>query len=184
MFSSFAGNLLTLLAEAGSTDEALRQIDLMRRVVAGPGVFSVNLNVTTAQDATNEIKLRRLYSSDADQWPVTGTKRKTPSEWTETIFVKGQISVSEGAHALERSFDDHVRMRERGLNSAINVPLMKDGLCYATFNVFGKRAHWFPHEIEGVRLLALAASRWIPCAPDLAYSLDSSLLRFRDGVSA
>jgi len=46
---------------------------------------------------------------------------------------------------------------------------MTGNLCHATFNVFGTRPRWQPHEIVAIRVLALAAARWVPAAPDLSY---------------
>jgi hypothetical protein len=65
-------------------------------------------------------------------------------------------------------------MRLHQLSSVINVPLMQGPLCYATFNVFGTRARWRPEEVFGIRLLALAAARWVPCMPGLDYGLTAA----------
>ena len=78
---------------------------------------------------------------------------------------------AEGSDALERTFDDYAQMRPLGLNAVVNVPMMAGRLCYATFNVFGTRGAWQPSEVLALRLLALAAARWVSPAPDLAYSL-------------
>ena len=170
--TALATNLLDSLGEARSADAALKLIDQVRRIVAGPGIFSIQLNVTTARDPGNELRLRRFYSSAAGRWPVDGVKRKTWSPWTETIFVRCQPFVGEGAEALGAAFDDYAQMQAVGLYSAVNVPLLKDNLCYATFNVFGTRARWQPDELLGIRLLALAAQRWVAPAPDLMYRFD------------
>jgi hypothetical protein len=164
-----------VIGDAGRPEEAFCQIDLFRRVIAGPGVFSVNLNVTTAADAPNEVHLRRLYSSARDEWPVAGRKRKPRSAWTETLFVRGETFVAEGGDALAAHFDDHERMKAHGLRSAINVPLMTARLCYATVNVFGHGERWLPHQVEGVRVLAMAASRWVDPLPGLAYTFEGGV---------
>ena len=166
-------NLLDALAEASSAEVALARIDVYRRLLAGPGIFSIQLNVTTRDDPCNEIRLQRLYSSAGQSFPVQGRKRKTLTRWTETLFVKGEVFVAEGESALEQNFDDFAQMRPLGLNAAVNVPLMKGPLCYATFNVFGTRGGWQPAEILALRLLALAAARWVTPAADLHYTLTS-----------
>ena len=170
--TTLASNLLDVLGEARSADVALRQIDQVRRVIAGPGIFSIQLNVTTARDPHNEVRLQRYYSSAAARWPVNGVKRKTLTPWTETLFVRGQPFVGEGAEALARAFDDYDQMKVLGIDTVVNVPLLRDNLCYATFNVFGTCGRWQPHEVLGIRVLALAASRWVAPAPDLAYRFD------------
>jgi hypothetical protein len=161
--------ILDALADERSADEALSRIDALRRCIAGSGVFSIQQNVTTADDPPDEIRLRRYYSSEGEHYPVNGTKRKALTPWTECLFVHGRVFVGEGVDALARHFDDYPQMRPWKLQSVVNVPLMRGNLCYATFNVFGTRLHWQPHEILGIRVLALAAARWVPVAPDLSY---------------
>lgn len=165
-------NLLDAIAEAPSAEAALARIDAYRRLLAGPGIFSIQLNVTTRDDPCNEIRLQRLYSSAGNDFPVQGRKRKTLTPWTETLFVRGEVYVAEGSAALEQTFDDYAQMRPLGLNAAVNVPLLMGRVCYATFNVFGTRGGWQPAEVLALRLLALAAARWVTPAPDLAYTLN------------
>jgi hypothetical protein len=169
--STLCSNLLDALAETRSAEAALRQIDAYRSLFAGGGIFSIQLNVTTADDPTGEIRLQRFYSSSADRFPVQGKKRKTLTPWTEALFLRRQIVVSEGVEALERHFDDYEQMRPLGLQRALNVPLLKDDLTYATFNVFGMPAYWQADEIVAMRVLALCAARWVAPAPGLSYSL-------------
>jgi hypothetical protein len=165
-------NLLDAMAEASDAEAALVQINAYRRLLAGPGIFSIQLNVTTRDDPRNEILLQRVYSSHGSEFPVQGQKRKTLTPWTETLFVRGEVFVAEGSAALERTFDDFEQMRPLGLNAVVNVPLLKDRLCYATFNVFGTRGGWQPSEVLALRLLAMAAARWVSPAPGLSYSLE------------
>ena len=167
--TAITAQFLDDLAAAPSADEALRRIDLRRSLIAPGSIFSIQQNVTTARDASGEILLRRFYSSEAGTFPVNGAKRKTMTRWTECLFVHGQIFVGEGADVLARTFDDYEQMRACNLRSVVNVPMMQGALCYATFNVFGTRAHWQQEEILGIRLLALAAARWVPSVPGLDY---------------
>lgn len=161
--------ILDALDGERSVDAALHRIDEFRRRIVESGVFSIQQNVTTADDPPDEIRLRRYYSSEGRHYPVNGTKRKTLTPWTDCLFLRGQVFVGEGVDALARHFDDYPRMRPWQLQSVVNVPLMRGNVCYATFNVFSPRPHWQPHEILGIRVLALAAARWVPAAPDLSY---------------
>ncbi|MBS0452764.1 MAG: GAF domain-containing protein [Proteobacteria bacterium] len=167
--TAITAQFLDELAAAQSADEALRQIDLRRLRIAPGSIFSIQQNVTTARDTAGEVLLRRFYSSEAQTFPVNGAKRKTLTRWTECLFVRGQVFIGEGEHVLAQTFDDYEQMRACNLRSVVNVPMMQGALCYATFNVFGTRARWQPEEILGIRLLALAAARWVPCVPGLDY---------------
>jgi len=162
---------LDALDEAGSAEVALGHIELRARLLAGAATVSVQQNVTTAGDPGEQILLRRFYSSAAEAYPVSGTKRKFLTPWTERIFLDGRAFVGEGSEALERCFDDHAQMRSLGLQSFVNVPLLRGDVCYATFNVFAARSRWQPGEVLAIRLLALAAARWVPCAAGLSYRL-------------
>lgn len=165
-------NLLDAMADARSAEVALRQIDAYRRLLAGPGIFSIQLNVTTRNDPRNEIYLQRLYSSLGGTFPVQARKHKTRTPWTEALFVRGEVFVGEGADVLERTFDDFAAMQPLGLNCVVNVPLLQGNRTYATFNVFGMRGRWQPEEVLGLRLLSLAAMRWVSPASDLDYTFD------------
>ena len=162
---------LDALDGAGSAEAALGQIEQRARLLAGAAVVSVQQNVTTVDDPVEQILLRRFYSSEAEAYPVSGTKRKLLTAWTERIFLDGRTFVGEGSDALERCFDDHAQMRSWGLQSFVNVPLLRGGACFATFNVFATRSCWQPGEVLAIRLLALAAARWVPCAAGLSYRL-------------
>jgi len=165
-------NLLDALTTVDDAQAAFRQIDTFRQLLTGPGICSINLNVTTRDVPRNEIRLRRLFSSLGEVFPVEGAKRKTRTPWTETLFLRGEIFVSEGAQVLERTFDDYALMRPLGLEAAVNVPLMQGRRCYATFNVFSQRQRWLPEEVANLRLLALTAARWVDPHPGLDYAFD------------
>lgn len=162
---------LDAIDEAGSAEVALGHIELRARLLAGAATVSVQQNVTTAGDPGEQILLRRFYSSAAEAYPVSGIKRKLLTPWTERIFLDGRAFVGEGSDALERCFDDHAQMRSLGLQSFVNVPLLRGDVCYATFNVFAVRPCWQPVEVLAIRLLAIAAARWVPCAAGLSYRL-------------
>jgi len=165
--------ILDALDGERGADAALQRIDAFRRRIVGAGVFSIQRNVTTADDPPDEIRLCRFYSSEGQHYPVNGSKRKTLTPWTECLFVRGRVFVGEGPDALAHHFDDYAQMRPWNLQSVVNVPLMRGNVCYATFNVFGTRPHWQPQEVLGIRMLALAAMRWVPAAPDLDYRFPS-----------
>lgn len=164
-------DFLDALAEARTTEEALRKVDHRRSLIAPQSIFSIQLNVTTARDAVGEILLRRFYSSEGASFPVNGAKRKSLTAWTECLFVQGRVFVGEGEHVLARHFDDFDQLRAHGLRSVVNVPLLQGDLCYATFNVFGTDRRWSPQQVLGIRLLALAVARWVPPVPGLSYRL-------------
>ena len=170
--SDLLSKLMDAISDAPDSESALKRVDAFRLLLAGPGTFSIQLNVTTKSDSVNEILLQRYYSSNTNDFPVKGRKQKSLTPWTHTLFLKGQVFIAEGEKALAETFDDYELMRPLGLNSVINVPMLKGSMCYATFNVFGTRGVWQSEEIAAVRLLALATERWVQPFNDLAYRFD------------
>lgn len=172
--SAVTAEFLDTLAGAADAAQALALIDACRARIAGGGIFSIQQNVTRADDAPGQVLLRRFYSSAAGTFPVNGAKRKTLTPWTHRLFVEGRPFVGEGEPSLAEHFDDYDQMRAFGLRGVVNVPLMQGPLCYATFNVFGTAPRWQPEQVFAFRLLALAAARWVPAAPGLSYRFSAA----------
>ena len=149
------------LPVARTLDAALGHIEVARQALLGPGLLTVNLNATAPDDPANEVQLQRLWSSDPQAYPVAGRKRKTLTPWTRQLLMRAEIFIGEGDAALAEVFDDHALIAALGLRAVVNVPLLEDHRCVATFNVLGTRASWLPQEVALVRLLALLATPWV-----------------------
>jgi GAF domain-containing protein len=146
------------LPRAASMEAALGLLEQARQMALGDGMLTVNQDVTTAQDPPGEIRLRRIWSSRPDAYPVGGGKTKTLTPWSRQLLERGEVFVGEGDAALARVFDDHARIASLDLHAVVNVPLLRDGRCAATFNVLGTRAQWQAGEIATIELLALLAT--------------------------
>jgi GAF domain-containing protein len=149
------------LAACTDLDEALACIERARQELLGPGLLTVNVDATRRDDPPGEFQLRRAWSSNRADYPVGGRKHKVPTPWTEQLLVRGEIFIGEGEHAIAAAFDDAPRIAALGLRAVINVPLLADSRCRATFNVLGVRPRWRAEEVATVRLLALLAQPFI-----------------------
>lgn len=149
------------LPRAGSLDAALGLLEQARELALGPGLLTVNRDVTTPQDPAGEIRLQRIWSSRPDAYPVGGGKTKTRTAWTRQLLEQGRVFVGEGDEALAQVFDDHARIASLGLRAVVNVPLLEQGRCVATFNVLGPRPQWQAGEVAAIELLALLASPYV-----------------------
>jgi GAF domain-containing protein len=153
--------LCDALTRVGMPDEALQQIEAARHAVLGYGLLTVNLDATQPDDPPGEIQLQRLWTSNPQAYPLAGRKKKTPTAWTRQLLHRAEVFIGEGDAALAAVFEEHAHIAGLGLHSVVNVPLLDAGRCVATFNVLGARAHWMPHEIATIRLLALLATPWV-----------------------
>ena len=146
------------LPRAGSLGDALGLLNRARELALGAGMLTVNVDATTAQDPPGEIRLRRIWSSQPQAYPVGGGKTKTRTPWTRQLLEQGELYVGEGDAALAQVFDDHALIASLDLRSVVNVPILRANRCVATFNVLGPRDRWQPGELAAIRLLALLAT--------------------------
>lgn len=149
------------LPRAASPDAALGLLDQARELALGEGMLTVNLNVTTALDPPGEFRLQRIWSSRPQDYPVGGGKTKTLTPWSRQLLQRGEVFVGEGDEALAQVFDDHARIASLNLHAVVNVPLLRDGRCAATFNVLGVRPGWQSREIAAIELLGLLAAPYV-----------------------
>ena len=150
--------LCSALPQAKSFDEAMGVIEQARSMMLGEGMMTVNVEATTPHDPPGEVQLKRVWTSHPHAYPVGGAKRKTRTAWTRQLIEQGKVFVGEGDQALAEVFDDHARIASLDLHAVVNVPIVRDGRCLATFNVLGRQPRWQEHEIAAIRLLALLAA--------------------------
>lgn len=145
------------LPRAPGLDAAMQVIERVRQDLLGDGLLTVNHVEWPASGAQAEtIDLQRIWSSRPAEYPVAGRKRKALTPWTRQLLLSSEIFLGEGPDALAQVFDDNRLILSMGLQSVMNVPLVRaDGQCFATFNVLGTRAQW--SEVEKLRIELLAA---------------------------
>ncbi len=159
--ASVCDALCDALGAATTCDDALKAIHVALMAVLGHNLLTVNLDATQAGDPPDEVQLQRLWTSDPGAYSVGGRKRKTLTPWTRQLLHRAEVFVGEGDAALAVVFEEQKFIAMLGLHSVVNVPLLQDGRCVATFNVLGARPAWRAHEVAAIRLLALLATPWV-----------------------
>lgn len=150
--------LCDALTRSATTDASLHAIETARFTALGPGLLTINLDATRPGDPPDEVQLQRLWTSNPQAFPVGGRKRKLLTPWTRQLWHRAEVFIGEGDEALAAVFDDHEHIAKLGLHAVVNVPLMLEDRCVATFNVLGPRPCWLPQEVALIRLLALLAT--------------------------
>ena len=167
--------LCDVLPRATDFDAAMAVVERVRQTMLGDGLLTVN-KVSTWAASADEFELQRLWSSNAQAYPVAGLKRKTLTSWARHLLLRHEVFVGEGAGVLAVVFDDHPRIAALGLCSVVNVPLLIGARCVATFNVLGSQAQWRASDVALIRLLALLATPWIFQGASLYRPLSDTLL--------
>ena len=145
---------------AANFDAAMSVIESVRQAMLGDGLLTVN-RVSRLSASADEFELQRLWSSNAQAYPVGGFKRKTLTPWSRQLLLRHDVFVGEGDDALAAAFDDHARIISLGLHGIVNVPLQIEDRCAATLNVLGGNAQWLPTDVMLIRLLAVLVTPWI-----------------------
>jgi hypothetical protein len=105
-----------------------------------------------------KMELTRLYSSNAGEYPVGGTKSKAGTRWGQHVLVDGKLFVGQGASAIRDAFDDHAVIAAMGLLSVINVPVLCRGLCLGTLNFLSRTACVTEEQVAFARMLGPLAA--------------------------
>lgn len=130
---------------------ALQAIDAHARVSLGHALCTVN-----RYDA-DAMRVVRLYSSNPQAYPPGGSKDKSGTPWGRHVLLEQRIFVGEGEAAIREFFNDHDAIRDLGLQSVINIPVVYGGECLGTVNFLMPRAQVSETDIDSARLAALLA---------------------------
>lgn len=113
--------------------------------------------VTAMRYLEGEQAVERIYSSNAQAYPVGGRKTKRDSAWSRHVLVEHRVLVSAGDAMLREHYVDHATITGLGCHSCVNVPLVAEGRCIGTMNVCRPQAEWSEDELALARALGLAA---------------------------
>ncbi|MGE8641164.1 MAG: GAF domain-containing protein [Achromobacter sp.] len=128
---------------------ALQAIDAYAHAALGHALCTVN-----RYDA-DAMRVVRLYSSNPQAYPPGGSKDKRGTPWGRHVLLEQQVFVGEGEAAIREFFNDHDAIRELGLQSVINVPVVYAGQCLGTVNFLMPRAQVSEADIDHARLAGL-----------------------------
>lgn len=142
---------IALAYAAADTAAAFAAIDALARASLGHALCTVN-----RFDAPT-MRVVRLYSSNPQAYPPGGSKDKDGTPWGRHVLLEQRIFVGEGVDAIREFFNDHDAIRELGLQSVINVPVVYAGQCLGTVNFLMPRPTVSEEDVNNARLAALLA---------------------------
>lgn len=130
---------------------ALQAVDAYARAALGHALCTVN-----RYDA-DAMRVVRLYSSNPQAYPPGGSKDKRGTSWGRHVLLEQQVFVGEGEAAIREFFNDHDAIRDLGLQSVINIPVVYAGACLGTVNFLMPRAKVSEADVDHARLAGLLA---------------------------
>ena len=90
---------------------------------------------------------RRVYSSDPEAYPVSGTKPMPQSDWTDRVVHRGALFVANSVAEFAPHFPDHALIESLGCGAALNIPVGQ-GMVVGTVNILDVAGHFTPAEVN------------------------------------
>lgn len=138
-------------AAAAVAQAAFKAVDDYARLSLAHTLCTVNRYDAQA------MRVVRLYSSNPEAYPPGGSKDKSGTAWGHHVLLAQQVFVGEGEDAIREFFNDHDAIRELGLQSVINVPVVYGGVCLGTVNFLMPRPALSDADVHAARLAGLLA---------------------------
>lgn len=150
--SSGASDALHRCIEAaalpGQPQPLYRAIDAAVNEIVGHRLFTM---MVLARDG---VKVRRVYSSRPDVYPVGGFKTHRQTPWGRHVLGEGKPYIGRTAEDIRWGFADAELIFSLGCESILNLPVKWDGRVLGTLNLLERAGFYDAQHIAPVRPLA------------------------------
>ena len=123
-------------AEQRPVMEIFAALDALTQQEVGAIIFSCS----TFDAETRQAK--RIYTNQAEAYPVSGLKDIVPNIWTATVLDKGETFVANTIEDIAEVFPDHELIASLGCGSVINVPIKLSGVMMGTINLLHETGYY------------------------------------------
>lgn len=139
-----------------TADEVLHEIEALARAVREGkdaaqmfGVLDRALAVTIGHRLftimryhAGSAESERLYSTNPAAYPVGGRKVLPASQWADRVLRRREPFLGRDAADIRAVFPDHALIASLGLQSVLNVPVLRGGAVLGTLNLLHQEG-WY-----------------------------------------
>jgi GAF domain-containing protein len=143
-----AAGLTAALAQAAQPAEVYRAVQQVLAAHIGFSLFTLLVRTPDGQ------QVQRVYTTNADAYPVAGLKRMGPTPWGDLVLTRRQSFLGRDAEAIRWAFPDHALIASLGLASVVNVPVVALGRVLGTFNVLDAEGRYSEDDVRMVEAIA------------------------------
>jgi hypothetical protein len=149
------------IAKAKTSAEAYSALQELTRATVGAKLFTV-----TMVDTPNE-QACRTYTSDPENYPVSGTKPFNYGPWFDTVHGRREYFVANTIEDIAQVFFDHELINSLGCQSVVNMPVIIGDEIVASVNMLDVTGHFTPERVETIRqVLSIPAKLAVAIARD------------------
>ena len=124
------------LAASLNSDEAFEALYHLTDMLVGAKLFTI---MRVDMDA---MLAHRSYTSDAENYPTSGTKPVEMHRWFDIVHGKQQSFVANTLADIATVFPDHELIGSMGCGSVVNLPVILGGKLVATVNMLHAENHY------------------------------------------
>ena len=144
------------IALARTPQAAFRALQVLTEAIVGAKLFTV-MGVDMAAGVA-----RRMFTSDPEAYPVTGTKPIERNSWFEVVHGERRPFVANTIEDIAKVFPDYELINSLGCQSVINLPVVVRGELVATVNLLHETGYYTPDRL-GVATRRLSVPSKLAC---------------------
>ena len=96
----------------------------------------------------DQMLARRVYTSDPENYPCSGTKPVEMNSWFEVVHTRREMFVANTLAEIAKVFPDHELIGSLGCGSVVNLPIVLGGQLVATMNVLDRAHHYSSEQVS------------------------------------
>lgn len=141
---------------AAQSDEGYRAVfpilgELVQKVI-GTGLLTCSVYDMEARQS------RRIYTENADAYPVGGYKPISEGAWAEQVLERHETYATLSIAEISEIFFDWELIRSLGLDSNANIPVVAAGRVIGTLNLLGRTGYYTAEKLASAPLLMPVAT--------------------------
>lgn len=149
------------ISQAKGADQAFGALQALVQATVGAKLFTF-----MTVDMEDEVA-RRAYTSDAANYPTSGTKPIRYDSWFDIVHKQRQYFVANTIAEIAKVFPDYELIDSLGCQSVVNLPVVIGGELVGTVNMLDVEGYYTPERVQTIRdvlavpakLAALVAAR-------------------------
>ena len=140
------------IAQAKGADAAFGALQRLAERTVGVKLFTF-MTVDMAAEVA-----RRAYTSDAANYPTSGTKPIRYDSWFDIVHKERKYFVANTIADIAKVFPDYELINSLGCQSVVNMPVVIGGELIGTVNMLHEDGYFTPERVEIIReVLAVPA---------------------------
>ncbi len=133
------------ISQAKGADAAFGALQALVQATVGAKLFTFMTVDMEAEVA------RRAYTSDAVNYPTSGTKPIRYDSWFDIVHKERQYFVANTIADIAKVFPDYELINSLGCQSVVNMPVVIGGELVGTVNMLDVDGYYTPERVQTIR---------------------------------